>query len=84
MCAYFRIRPHKQFTVVDCHDGIPVKPDLDGLVSSSDARKIVVVCMRRGSNLSLIYSDKPKSADDFDVHQIRCSFYSDLDYSDDA
>jgi sucrose phosphorylase len=84
LCEYLRVRPHKQFTMLDCHDGIPVKPDLDDLVSSSDARKIVDVCIKRGSNLSLIFSDKHKSEDGFDVHQIRCSFYSALDCNDDA
>ncbi len=84
LCEYLRVRPHKQFTMLDCHDGIPVKPDLDGLVSSTDARKIVDICMKRGSNLSLIFSDKHKSEDGFDVHQIRCSFYSALDCNDDA
>jgi len=84
LCEYLRVRPHKQFTMLDCHDGIPVKPDLDDLVSSADARKIVDVCMERGSNLSLIFSDKHKSEDGFDVHQIRTSYYSALDCNDDA
>jgi sucrose phosphorylase len=70
--------------MLDCHDGIPVKPDLDDLVSTADARKIVDICMERGSNLSLIFSDKHKSEDGFDVHQIRCSFYSALGCNDDA
>lgn len=84
LCEYLRVRPHKQFTMLDCHDGIPVKPDLDDLVSTTDARKIVDVCMERGSNLSLIFSDKHKSEDGFDVHQIRCSYYSALGCDDDA
>ena len=81
---YLKVRPKKQFTMLDCHDGIPIKPDLDDLVSTADARKIVDVCIKRGSNLSLIFSDKHKSEDGFDVHQIRCSFYSALDCNDDA
>jgi sucrose phosphorylase len=84
LIAYLKSRPHKQFTMLDCHDGIPVKPDLDGLVSSEDARKVVNVCLKLGSNLSLIFSDKHKSEDGFDVHQIRCSYYSVLDCNDDA
>jgi sucrose 6(F)-phosphate phosphorylase len=84
LVEYLNTRPHKQFTMLDCHDGIPVKPDLDGLVDSSDARKIVDICVQRGSNLSLIFSDKHKSTDGFDVHQIRCSYYSVLDCNDDA
>lgn len=75
---YLKIRPSKQFTMLDCHDGIPIKPDLDDLVSSQDARKVVNHCMKNGANLSLIYSDKYKSPDGFDVHQIRCTIYSAL------
>lgn len=84
MKEYLKNRPEKQFTMLDCHDGVPVKPDLDDLVNTQDARKVVDVCMERGSNLSLIYSDKHKSADGFDVHQIRCSYYSALGSDDDA
>jgi sucrose 6(F)-phosphate phosphorylase len=81
---YLKVRPHKQFTMLDCHDGIPVKPDLDDLVSTADARKVVDICLERGSNLSLIVSDEYKSTDGFDVHQIRCSYYSALNCNDDA
>ncbi|HBE80765.1 MAG TPA: sucrose phosphorylase, partial [Firmicutes bacterium] len=81
---YLKIRPHKQFTMLDCHDGIPVKPDLDGLIVSEDARKLVDICLQRGANLSLIFSDQHKDKDGFDVHQIRCSYYSALNCDDDA
>jgi len=81
---YLKDRPEKQFTMLDCHDGIPVKPDLDTLITTADARKMVDVCIERGSNLSLIFSDKHKDADGFDVHQIRCSYYSVLNCDDNA
>jgi sucrose phosphorylase len=84
LTQYLKHRPHNQFTMLDCHDGIPVKPDLDELVSASDAHQIVDVCLQRGANLSLIFSDKHKGEDGFDVHQIRCSYYSVLDCNDDA
>jgi sucrose 6(F)-phosphate phosphorylase len=84
LCSYLRNRPHNQLTMLDCHDGIPVKPDLDDLVSTEDAEKIVEVCLKRGANLSRIFSDKHKTNDGFDVHQIRCSYYSALDCNDDA
>jgi sucrose phosphorylase len=83
LVEYLKNRPHKQFTMLDCHDGIPVKPDLDELVSTNDARKIVEVCLQRGANLSRIFSDKYKD-DGFDVHQIRSTYYSALDCNDDA
>ena len=81
---YLKVRPHNQFTMLDCHDGIPVKPDLDDLVETKDAKKIVDICVERGANLSLIYSDTHKNNDGFDVHQIRCSYYSVLGSNDDA
>lgn len=84
LCEYLNNRPSKQFTMLDCHDGIPVKPDMDGLVDTKAARKLVDICVERGSNLSLILSEEHKSEDGFDVHQIRCSYYSVLDCDDDA
>lgn len=84
LLEYLRTRPHKQFTMLDCHDGVPVKPDLDDLIDTKDARKLVDVCLERGSNLSLILSDEHKAPDGFDVHQIRCSYYSVLNCEDDA
>ncbi len=81
---YLNSRPHKQFTMLDCHDGVPVKPDLDDLIDTKEARRVVDICVERGSNLSLILSDKHKAVDGFDVHQIRCSYYSVLNCDDDA
>lgn len=81
---YLQNRPEKQFTMLDCHDGIPVKPDMDGLIDSKEARKLVDVCLVRGANLSLILSDEHKDEDGFDVHQIRCTYYSALNCEDDA
>jgi len=82
--AYLKIRPHNQFTMLDCHDGVPIKPDMDGLYQSEDAKKVVETCLSRGGNLSLIVSPKHKDADGFDVHQIRGTIYSLMDCDDDA
>lgn len=81
---YLRNRPDKQFTMLDCHDGVPVKPDLDDLIETKEARKLVDTLVDRGSNLSLILSDEHKSEDGFDVHQIRGTYYSMLNCDDDA
>ena len=81
---YLKVRPRRQFTMLDCHDGVPIKPDLNGLYRSEDARKVVDICLKRGANLSLIFSPRHKDPDGFDVHQIRCAFYSMLDCNDDA
>ncbi|MNO94589.1 Sucrose phosphorylase [compost metagenome] len=84
LCEYLKVRPKKQFTMLDCHDGIPVKPDMDELIDTKEAKKLVDVCLDRGANLSLILSDEHKDEDGFDVHQIRCTYYSVLDCNDDA
>ncbi|MCR6095035.1 sucrose phosphorylase [Salipaludibacillus agaradhaerens] len=81
---YLETRPEKQFTMLDCHDGIPVKPDMDDLIDTKEAKELVDVCLERGSNLSLIMSEEHKDEDGFDVHQIRCSYYSVLNCDDDA
>jgi sucrose phosphorylase len=81
---YLAQRPRRQFTMLDCHDGIPVKPDLDGIYDSVEAKKVVQTCVERGANLSLVLSPAHKDSDGFDVHQIRCSYYSVLDCDDDA
>ena len=80
---YLRTRPHNQFTMLDCHDGIPIKPDLNGLYQFEEAKKVVNVCRKRGANLSLILSPEHKDPDGFDVHQIRGTIYSLLDCNDD-
>ncbi len=84
LCEYLKTRPQKQFTMLDCHDGVPIKPDLNDLYDSAEARKVVDVCLERGANLSQIFSPKHKDADGFDVHQIRGTYYSMLGCDDDA
>ena len=84
LVRYLRDRPPRLVTMLDCHDGIPVKPDLDGLVDEDEARSVVETCVGRGANLSRVHSKAHKSLDGFDVHQIRCTYYSALGCDDDA
>ena len=84
LVAYLNDRPKKQFTMLDCHDGLPVKPDLNDFYKSEDARRLVDICLERGGNLSLIFSPKHRDPDGFDVHQIRGTYYSLLGGDDDA
>jgi sucrose 6(F)-phosphate phosphorylase len=81
---YLQIRPRRQYTMLDCHDGLPIKPDLNGLYRSEDACKLVDICLERGANLSLIFSPNHMDLDGFNVHQIRGAFYSMLGCDDDA
>ncbi len=84
LTAYLADRPAKQFTMLDCHDGIPVKPDLDDRLDTAAARRVVDACVAQGGNLSRILSAQHKSADGFDVHQIRCTYLSALGGNVDA
>ena len=81
---YLRERPGQQVTMLDCHDGIPVKPDLDGIYDKETVRKVVKICTERGANMSRILSPAHQDADGFDVHQIRGTYYSMLNEDDEA
>jgi sucrose phosphorylase len=81
---YLRLRPHRQFTMLDCHDGIPIIPDLNGLYRSEDARSVVGVCLKRGASFSRILSPRHQAPGGFDVHQIEGALYSLLDQNDEA
>ena len=81
---YLASRSPRQVTMLDCHDGVPVKPDLDGLYASADARHVVQTCLDRGGNLSLVVSAQHQDPDGFDVHQVRGTYYSLLGCDDDA
>jgi sucrose phosphorylase len=84
LLPYLLERPTRQFTMLDCHDGIPVKPDLDGLYDGAQVRRVVQTCLDRGGNLSPVYSPEHRDPDGFDVHQIRGTIYSLLNRDDDA
>jgi sucrose phosphorylase len=84
LAAHLRDCPRRQVTMLDCHDGIPVKPDLDGMYDPVDVRRVVDVCVSRGANMSVVYSPEFRDADGFDVHQIRGTIYSLLGCDDDA
>lgn len=81
---HLTVCPRKQITMLDCHDGIPVQPDLDGILAVDDAQKIVQASLERGANLSRILSEQHKRRSDFDAHQINITYYSALDRSDEA
>lgn len=80
---YLRVCPRQQFTMLDCHDGIPVQPDLDGILSVEEARRVVTHCLDQGANISPILSAH-KARPDFDAHQVNCTYYSALAGDDQA
>ncbi len=76
--------PRQQITMLDCHDGIPVQPDLDGVLDIASMERVVKLCEDRGANISRIYSGEHRGQGGFDAHQINCTYYSALGRDDDA
>jgi len=68
------------FTTLDCHDGIPVRPDLDGILTPGEMLGLAMLVERRGGNVNRIIS--PAHAGAVDIHQLNCTYFSALDCDD--
>jgi sucrose phosphorylase len=73
--------PERQFTTLDCHDGIPVRPDLDGILGPAEMLRLAEAVLARGGNVNRILSDS--HANGVDVHQLNCTYHSALGCDDD-
>ncbi|HEU5204548.1 MAG TPA: hypothetical protein VFU17_09660, partial [Candidatus Limnocylindrales bacterium] len=69
-----------QFTMLDCHDGIPVRPDLDGILEPGEMLSLAEHIAQRGGNVNRILSDA--HAGGVDVHQLNCTYYAALGEDD--
>jgi sucrose phosphorylase len=68
--------------MLDCHDGIPVRPDLDGILGQGEMLDLADLVQRRGGNVNRILSEAHADGD-VDVHQLNCTYYAALDCDDD-
>ncbi len=82
LCDHLARSPERQFTMLDCHDGIPVRPDLDGILEPDEMLGLADLVQRRGGNVNRILSDA-HADNSVDVHQLNCTYYSALDADDD-
>lgn len=82
--SHLLVSPRQQITMLDCHDGIPVQPDINGILDTASAKRIVEICEQRGANVSRIYSSEHQGEDAFDAHQINCTYFSALGCDEDA
>jgi sucrose phosphorylase len=73
--------PDRQFTNLDCHDGIPVRPDLDGILTPEEMTGLAARVQALGGNVNRLLSGT--HADGGDVHQLNCTYYSALGGDDD-
>ncbi len=73
--------PERQVTTLDCHDGIPVNPDLVGVLEPAEMQRLAALVLARGGNINRMLSDSPGNG--IDVHQLNCTYYSALREDDD-
>jgi len=73
---HLAMSPARQFTNLDCHDGIPIRPDLDGILTPVEMADQAEQVRQRGGNVNRILSDAHAEAGD--VHQLNCTYYSAL------
>lgn len=73
--------PDRQFTTLDCHDGIPVRPDLDGVLEPDAMIALVQRVRAGGGNVNPILSEAHAAG--VDIHQLNATYYAALDCDDD-
>ena len=73
--------PDRQVTTLDCHDGIPVRPDLDGILEPGEMLALAERVQHAGGNVNQLLSGAHDNG--VDVHQLNATYYSTLDCDDD-
>jgi sucrose phosphorylase len=80
LATHHSASPDRQFTMLDCHDGVPVNPDLVGVLEPAEMSRLAEAIIAMGGNVNRILSDLP--ANGVDVHQLNCTYYSALGEDD--
>lgn len=81
LAEHLAASPDRVVTTLDCHDGIPVRPDLEGILSPDEMRALANVVLAQGGNINRIIS--PAHAQDgLDVHQLNSTYYAALGLDD--
>lgn len=75
LAAHLAASPDRVVTTLDCHDGIPVRPDLDGVLTPGEIGSLATMAVARGGNVSRIISHSP-AADLVDAHQLNIAYFS--------
>jgi len=80
LAAHLAASPARQFTTLDSHDGIPVRPDLDGILEPSEMLALAARIRDQGGNVNRILSTAGPV--EVDVHQLNCTYYAALGCDD--
>jgi len=83
LAAHLAASPERVVTTLDCHDGIPVRPDLEGVLSPAEMRSLADLAVARGGNINRIIS-AAHAADGLDVHQLNVAYFAALASDEDA
>ena len=75
LAAHLAVSPDRQFTTLDTHDGIPVRPDLEGVLEPDEMLRLTDHIVANGGNVSRLLSSEPGEAD---AHQLNCTYFSAL------
>ncbi len=81
LAAHLARSPRRQFTTLDCHDGIPIQPDLKGLLDREEMLALVGRVERQGGNINRLLSGS--HSDGLDAHQLNCTYYAAVGCDDD-
>lgn len=82
LAAHLVASPSKQVTTLDCHDGIPIRPDLEGILTPAEMRALARLAEERGGNINRIISPS-HARDGVDVHQLNLTYFSALGEDED-
>jgi sucrose phosphorylase len=77
-------RPTNWVTLIDCHDGIPVQPDMNGVLDKDRMVETINKTEENGAIFSALHSVEKAYEDAPNVHQICGALYSLLGEDDDA
>lgn len=79
--AHLSRSTQRQFTTLDCHDGVPIQPDLQGILEPAEMLHLVELVERHGGNVNRMLSDSHSNR--VDAHQLNCTYYATLGCDDD-
>jgi sucrose 6(F)-phosphate phosphorylase len=82
LAAHLAGSPDLVVTTLDSHDGIPVRPDLEGILAPREMQLLADLAVERGGNINRILSPSHAS-DGVDVHQLNITYSAALGLDDD-
>jgi sucrose phosphorylase len=82
LASHLSSSPARQVTMLDCHDGIPIRPDLDGVLIPDEMRRLADLALERGGNINRILSPVHATGG-VDVHQLNLTYFTALGEDDD-